>query len=111
MCGLVGLWLPPGSAQVRDLRQSAVAMASALRHRGPDDDGVWLDPEAGVAMAHQRLAIVDLSPAGHQPMASGSGRYWIAFNGEIYNHHAPGTYTQLRAHETTTNIADAVGCL
>ena len=88
MCGLVGLWLPPGSAQVRDLRQSAVAMASALRHRGPDDDGVWLDPEAGVAMAHQRLAIVDLSPAGHQPMASGSGRYWIAFNGEIYNHHA-----------------------
>ena len=63
-------------------------MVSALQHRGPDDAGVWADLAAGVAMAHQRLAIVDLSPAGHQPMASATGRYRIAFNGEIYNHHS-----------------------
>ena len=88
MCGLAGLWLPPGCAQGGDLRQIAAVMAAALQHRGPDDAGVWVDPAAGVAVAHQRLAILDLSPAGHQPMASGSGRYLIAFNGEIYNHQA-----------------------
>ena len=88
MCGLAGLWMPRGSAHVRDLHQSAAAMAAALQHRGPDDAGVWVDPEAGLALAHQRLAIVDLSPAGHQPMASASGRYQLVFNGEIYNHHA-----------------------
>ena len=61
-------------------------MAAAIAHRGPDDSGVWCDPGAGLAFAHQRLAILDLSPAGHQPMASATGRYVIAFNGEIYNH-------------------------
>jgi asparagine synthase (glutamine-hydrolysing) len=61
-------------------------MADALVHRGPDDRGVWLDAAAGVALAHRRLAILDLSPAGHQPMMSACGRYVVAFNGEIYNH-------------------------
>jgi asparagine synthase (glutamine-hydrolysing) len=85
MCGLVGLWHPkPASAE--DLQSSVEARAAAIRHRGPDDSGVWCDPLAGFAVAHQRLAIVDLSPAGHQPMPSASGRYRIAFNGEIYNH-------------------------
>jgi asparagine synthase (glutamine-hydrolysing) len=61
-------------------------MAAALSHRGPDDSGVWTEPAVGVGLGHQRLAIVDLSPTGHQPMLSASGRYVIAFNGEIYNH-------------------------
>jgi asparagine synthase (glutamine-hydrolysing) len=66
-------------------------MADALAHRGPDDAGVWSDPVAGVALAHRRLSIVDLSPEGHQPMVSARGRYVVVFNGEIYN------YPELRA--------------
>jgi asparagine synthase (glutamine-hydrolysing) len=61
-------------------------MADALAHRGPDDAGVWSDPGAGLVLAHRRLAILDLTPAAHQPMISGSGRFALAFNGEIYNH-------------------------
>ena len=61
-------------------------MGDAIAHRGPDDSGVWLDAYAGIGLSHRRLSVLDLSPAGHQPMVSGSGRYVIAFNGEIYNH-------------------------
>jgi len=61
------------------------AMADALRHRGPDDRGVWNDPTTGIAFGHRRLSVVDLSPLGHQPMVSASGRYVATYNGEIYN--------------------------
>src|SRR3546814_10220904 len=60
-------------------------MTARLQHRGPEDDGLWVDAEAGLALGHRRLSIVDPSPVGHQPMASHGGRYVIAFNGEIYN--------------------------
>ncbi len=84
MCGLTGFWQPPGCH--KDWGETARCMTDALAHRGPDDAGVWVDVVAGNALAHRRLSIRDLSPAGHQPMVSGSGRYVIAYNGEIYNH-------------------------
>jgi asparagine synthase (glutamine-hydrolysing) len=85
MCGIAGL-LDEGAASSPDeLAEAAARMAGTLRHRGPDSAAVWVDAESGVALGHRRLAIVDLSPDGHQPMASASGRFVIAFNGEIYN--------------------------
>lgn len=84
MCGLTGFWHPNATAD--HLAPCAQAMADRIAHRGPDDHGVWTDAEAGLALAHRRLAIVDLSAAGHQPMSSPSGRWVLAFNGEVYNH-------------------------
>ncbi len=86
MCGVAGVWDWRGHLpSVAALTQRAQAMAAALAHRGPDDQGVWVDEAAGLALAHRRLAVIDLSPAGHQPMASASGRWVVVFNGEIYN--------------------------
>jgi asparagine synthase (glutamine-hydrolysing) len=68
-------------------RTALEAMTRCIAHRGPDDDGVYLDTERGVALGFRRLAIIDLTPLGHQPMQGPRGRYWITFNGEIYNHH------------------------
>jgi asparagine synthase (glutamine-hydrolysing) len=84
MCGIAGLWAFGGGSE-EELSAAARAMADALRHRGPDDEGVWCDAHAGVALGFRRLAILDLTPAGAQPMRSASGRYTIAFNGEVYN--------------------------
>jgi asparagine synthase (glutamine-hydrolysing) len=80
MCGFAGY------LGVVDLGGLLHNMIDTIQHRGPNDHGVWVDVQAGIALGHRRLAIVDLSAAGHQPMASKSNRYVIAFNGEIYNH-------------------------
>lgn len=85
MCGLAGFLQVNGFASDQ-ARLLAMEMGNSIAHRGPDDGGVWVDAVAGIALAHRRLSILDLSPAGHQPMVSASGRYVIVFNGEIYNH-------------------------
>src|SRR4051812_32800568 len=82
MCGIVGLIATKPLAIAEVLR----SMTARLAHRGPDDEGTWLDDSAGIGFGHRRLSIVDLSPQGHQPMTSKCGRYVITFNGEIYNH-------------------------
>ncbi|MBA2125972.1 asparagine synthase (glutamine-hydrolyzing) [Hyphomicrobium methylovorum] len=83
MCGFTGFI---GAAIAReDAVRQLEAMNDAIRHRGPDSSGLWIDAEAGFAVAHRRLSIIDVSAAGHQPMVSQSGRWIIAFNGEIYN--------------------------
>lgn len=85
MCGLVG-FLGGVTGADGDAETLLHRMADTLIHRGPDDDGVWCDSEQRIGFGHRRLSILDLSPAGHQPMVSDCGRFVIAFNGEIYNH-------------------------
>jgi asparagine synthase (glutamine-hydrolysing) len=84
MCGIAGILLSPQAADPR--RLAAVAeMAASLHHRGPDGGGIWIDRDAGIALGHRRLAIVDLSDAGRQPMISPGEGLVVTFNGEIYN--------------------------
>ena len=85
MCGIAGFLTTDGSA-LGSLEAVASRMALDIAHRGPDDAGAWADVQAGIALGHRRLSIVDLSAAGHQPMHSASGRFVTVFNGEIYNH-------------------------
>ena len=86
MCGISGVLSDKENNSI-DIKRTAAIMSSILSHRGPDDSGLWINPENICAMSHSRLAIIDLSSAGHQPMNSQCGRYTIVFNGEIYNHH------------------------
>ncbi len=86
MCGLVGFLGGIVSHDAFSSNDSLKKMASAIEHRGPDSAGYWSDLDKGFCLAHRRLAILDLSPSGTQPMISLSGRYVLAFNGEIYNH-------------------------
>lgn len=81
MCGFAGFYGPSNASSEETLR----AMTDAIVHRGPDDQGSWVDPEAGIHLGFRRLSILDLSQAGHQPMVSHCGRYVCVFNGEIYN--------------------------
>jgi asparagine synthase (glutamine-hydrolysing) len=86
MCGLAGFL---GGGSFHDETENARVlerMTNAIVHRGPDDAGYWHDAAHRISLGHRRLAIIDLSPSGHQPMHSAGRRYVIAFNGEIYNH-------------------------
>ena len=85
MCGFVGFIGEPGALDAETLERLAARMADRLESRGPDDAGTWVSPSAGIALGHRRLAIIDLTAAGHQPMVSASGRSVIAYNGEVYN--------------------------
>ncbi len=104
MCGFAGFIDLARSTPEADLLARAEGMAAQLYRRGPDGDGVWADASAGLAMGHRRLAILDLSPAGHQPMVSADGRYVIAYNGEVYN------FPELRAELEAGGVAFRGSC-
>ena len=114
MCGIAG-FLSANAVGSDDATAVLHAMGQAILRRGPDSGDVWADAEAGIGFAHRRLAIVDLSPAGAQPMASASGRYVIAYNGEIYNHvdlraqlEAQGLAPAWRGHSDTETLLAAI---
>jgi len=86
MCGIVGYLDVERNFTDNKLTAIVTTMTNTLHHRGPDDSDVWVDAKAGIALGHRRLSILDLSPAGRQPMHSADGRYVIVFNGEIYNY-------------------------
>jgi asparagine synthase (glutamine-hydrolysing) len=113
MCGIAGLISPEAGWGEAELSSIARRMADALAHRGPDGSGLWVDPEAAVALGHRRLAIIDLSSEGHQPMVSLSGRYVITYNGEIYNfrsiqHELADLGWRFRGHSDTEVLLAAV---
>lgn len=85
MCGITGI-INLDKLTVESLRNICLQMTNSLLHRGPDDVGVWTDTRGLVALGHRRLSILDLSPEGHQPMLSATGRYVISYNGEVYNY-------------------------
>lgn len=85
MCGIAGFISSRFSSQSA-MSDTVVNMVNRLSHRGPDDQGIWMDFDSGIALAHKRLAVLDLSSTGHQPAVSDCKRYIMIFNGEIYNH-------------------------
>ncbi len=99
MCGFVGIFRPSGLTD--DDVHHLPLMRDRLIHRGPDDEGIWTDRAAGIGLGHRRLSILDLSEAGAQPMTSPSGRYVIAYNGEIYN------FLEIRKELESANLAPA----
>lgn len=112
MCGIAG-FLTSSAANSNELGDICAGMSAALRHRGPDDEGVWIDAEAGVSLVHRRLSIVDLSPAGHQPMVSADGRFLIIYNGEVYNFQPLRTELEkkgrvFRGHSDTEVILESI---
>jgi asparagine synthase (glutamine-hydrolysing) len=115
MCGIAGLLDAKQSREHEELSAIARNMATSLRHRGPEDEGVWADAVSGVAFGHRRLSIIDLSAAGHQPMHSTCGRYVITYNGEIYNFKALRVELEqlgqtFRGHSDTEVMLAAITC-
>lgn len=114
MCGIAGIWSQQRGAE--EIQHIASSMSEAIAHRGPDDSGTWTSAANGVSLAHRRLAVLDLSPAGRQPMCSACGRYTLVYNGEIYNHLAlraqlerEGAVNAWRGHSDTEVLLAAVG--
>ncbi|MCM0019221.1 MAG: asparagine synthase (glutamine-hydrolyzing) [Tagaea sp.] len=99
MCGIAGRLDRNAGLGEADLVARVRAMTTAIAHRGPDGDGVWTDATAGIGLGHRRLAIIDVSPLGAQPMASADGRYVATYNGEIYN------FAELRAELAAAGVA------
>jgi asparagine synthase (glutamine-hydrolysing) len=93
MCGIAGLWRRGGASR-EEISLTVENMTATLSHRGPNNSGIWIDSDAGFALGHRRLSIIDLSPAGHQPMLSSDRRFVITYNGECYN------FTNLREELT-----------
>ena len=112
MCGIAGFLDLKREGSQDTLECIARAMADRLVHRGPDEGGVWADAQAGIALGHRRLSIVDLTEAGRQPMASRSGRYIVSYNGEIYNaddlRQALGAGRDWRGHSDTEVLVEAI---
>lgn len=112
MCGIAGLIDRRLAGDEAALARVARAMSDAIAHRGPDGDGVWVDADAGLALSHRRLAIIDLTPAGAQPMLSADGRFAISYNGEVYNaedlrRHPALTGTNWRGHSDTEVMVES----
>ena len=114
MCGIAGFVGGDWSSK-REITTTLGRMVGSLRHRGPDHNAIWSDSEAKVAFAHNRLAILDLSPAGNQPMESPSGRFVTVYNGEIYNHlelrrelTQSGLHHNWRGHSDTETLLAAI---
>ncbi len=117
MCGIAGIMNPRGLNSTESARHALAGMVRTLSHRGPDDEGLWLDEASGIALGHRRLAVIDLSPHGRQPMHSHDGRYVIAFNGEIYNFRKmrlelerEGKAPQWRGHSDTEVLLAGISC-
>jgi asparagine synthase (glutamine-hydrolysing) len=99
MCGIAGFLTGVSNGIARELADVSSAMNACLQHRGPDDHGVWIDQESGIALAHRRLSILDLTAAGHQPMISADERFVIIYNGEVYSHQPIAAELAARGHK------------
>lgn len=115
MCGIAGIF--GGKLSSIDYETVLERIGNVIAHRGPDDSGIWVDKNAPVGLVHRRLSILDLSPAGHQPMFSASGRFVIVFNGEVYNHlelreelEKRGCAPDWRGHADTESLLAAFEC-
>ena len=86
MCGIAGIVDLKRQLDGNELALTAKKMADTLHHRGPDTGGQWTDAAAGLSLSFRRLAIIDLTSSGHQPMMSANGRFCIVYNGEVYNY-------------------------
>ncbi len=113
MCGIVGLLDPKHTRSADEMNALLKRMAEPIIKRGPDGEGVWSDETTGIGFGHRRLAILDLSEHGHQPMQSANGRFVITYNGEVYNHHEirdelERLGTRFRGHSDTEVLVEAL---